>query len=73
MSRKKTLNVAELQFRQNFTIDEFSLWEGVSRSTTYREIADGRLRPVRIRGRTIIPRAEADRRAAERASEAGRA
>lgn len=71
MSQKKPINLAELQYRQNFAVDELALWEGTSRSTVYREIADGRLRTVRIRGRRLIPRAEADRRAALRAAEAG--
>lgn len=58
------INVADLQHLQNYTIDEFAALRRVSRSTVYREIADGRLRPTKTRGRTIIPRAEADRYAA---------
>jgi excisionase family DNA binding protein len=34
---------------------------GISRSTAYLEIADGRLIAVKARGRTLIARAEQDR------------
>lgn len=55
-----------LPFLQNFTVDEFCALERISRSTFYREVQDGRLRTVRARGRTIITRAEVERRQAER-------
>lgn len=44
----------------NFTIDEFSNWARISRTTTYRAIKDRSLIAYKIRGRTIIRRADAE-------------
>lgn len=68
----RSVNFAELQYRQNFSIDEFAAWENTSRSTVYREIAEGNLRTIRVRGRRFVPREEADRRRAERLAAMGR-
>lgn len=40
--------------RKNRTIREWSDEKNVSPRTTYREIADGRLRTIRIRNRRLI-------------------
>lgn len=43
------------------TVNAFCRWASVGRTTAYEEIKAGRLRPVYLRGRTIIPFAEAQR------------
>jgi excisionase family DNA binding protein len=45
---------------ENFTIDEFSAWARISRTTTYRAIKDRSLIAYKVRGRTIIRRADAE-------------
>ena len=57
----REIRVEDLRHLQNYTIEEFSAFARISRSTVYREINDGKLRASKLRGRRIIPRAEADR------------
>lgn len=45
----------------NLTIDDTTQEYRASRSTSYREIKEGRLRTFKIRGRTFIAREEAER------------
>ena len=40
--------------RNAYTVTEFTERNGVSRATVYREVADGRLRLLKIRNRTLI-------------------
>jgi len=42
-----------------YTVSEFAAAAGISRSTAYLEIAGGRLRPVHVGRRTLIPAEEA--------------
>lgn len=41
--------------RHGQSVDEFAEDLGVSRVTIYKEMGDGRLRSIKIRGRRIIP------------------
>jgi excisionase family DNA binding protein len=48
-----------------YTVDEFAQRNRVSRATIYREVADGRLRLLKIRNRTLIAADEEKRWLAE--------
>jgi len=44
-----------------YSIAEFCAAIGVSRPTYYKLVDDGRVRPVKVNGRVLIPTAELDR------------
>lgn len=44
--------------RMGFSIAEAAISLGVSRGTAYNLVRDGKLRVVKLRGRTIVPRSE---------------
>lgn len=46
-------------------IDDACRSIGIGRTSIYKLIADGKLRPVKLAGRTLIPRAELERLLAE--------
>jgi hypothetical protein len=43
----------------NFTLREFRAWAGIGNTKTFAEIAAGRLRAIKIGGRTIITKPDA--------------
>jgi len=44
-----------------FSIAEFAVWAGISRSQVYKEIVAGRLVPDKVGRRTVIWKSEAER------------
>ena len=42
-------------------VRDFCLWAGVSRSTFYKEVKEGRLQPVKLGKKTLIVMTEAER------------
>jgi excisionase family DNA binding protein len=57
LSSKGAASIAPRALR----VDDFGRTVGLSRTTIYELIKTGRLRAVRVAGRTIIPTSEADR------------
>jgi excisionase family DNA binding protein len=53
--------VSDLPLKVYPRIEDFARAHGISRSKTYEEIAAGRLRPVKVGKRTLIPVTEAER------------
>lgn len=47
--------------RLAFSVDEFAALAGIGRTVAYREIREGRLRPLKVGRRTIISHDEAMR------------
>lgn len=47
---------AQLAQRLGYSVSEAAQLAGVSRGTCYNLIREGRLRVVKLRGRTIVPR-----------------
>ncbi|WP_107067064.1 helix-turn-helix domain-containing protein [Methylobacterium oryzae] len=60
MDQDRSQRQIEILRLENFTIDEFSAWARISRTTTYRAIKDRSLIAYKVRGRTIIRRADAE-------------
>jgi len=58
MSTTKAQDAPE---RLAYSINEFSVASDLSRPTIYRMIRDGELRPIKVRGRQLIPVGEARR------------
>lgn len=56
-----TTATVETPERLAYTINEFASASALSRPTIYRMIRDGELRTARVRGRQLIPAAEARR------------
>ena len=44
-----------------FAVREFCLWASISRSTFYKEVKEGRLKPVKLGKKTLVLRVEAQR------------
>ncbi len=47
--------------RQGYNVSESARIVGVGRTTMHKMIREGRIRPVKIGARTVIPRSEIDR------------
>lgn len=55
MSNNTTAN------RGAMSVNEFAIWAAIGRTTAWKEIKEGRLRPVKVCARTIVPVEEAER------------
>ncbi|OJW65808.1 MAG: hypothetical protein BGO65_07725 [Afipia sp. 64-13] len=47
--------------RGAMSVNEFAIWAAIGRTTAWKEIKEGRLRPVKVCARTIVPMEEAER------------
>lgn len=56
-----TARVRETLDRQGYNVAESARIIGVGRTTMHKIIREGRVRPVKIGARTIIPKSEIDR------------
>ncbi len=56
-----TARVRETIERQGYNVSESARIVGVGRTTMHKMIREGRIRPVKIGARTIIPKSEIDR------------
>jgi excisionase family DNA binding protein len=55
------LRIQAISDRRAFPVTEAATLLGVSRATVYKLAADGRIRLVKIGGRTLIPASEIER------------
>ncbi len=56
-----TERVRETVERQGYNVSESARIVGVGRTTMHKMIREGRIRPIKIGARTIVPRSEIDR------------
>jgi len=56
-----TERVRETVERQGYNVSESARIVGVGRTTMHKMIREGRIRPVKIGARTVIPKSEIDR------------
>lgn len=56
-----TERVRDIVERQGYNVSESARIVGVGRTTMHKMIREGRIRPIKIGARTIIPRSEIDR------------
>ena len=53
--------MSNLNNRGAMSVNEFAIWAAIGRTTAWKEIKEGRLRPVKVCARTIVPMEEAER------------
>lgn len=53
--------MSNLNNRGAMSVNEFAIWAAIGRTTAWKEIKEGRLRPVKVCARTIVPMEEAKR------------
>ncbi len=51
----------EITHRGAMSVSEFATWAAIGRTTAWKEIKEGRLHPVKVCARTIVPVEEAER------------
>lgn len=53
--------MSNLNNRGALSVNEFAIWAAIGRTTAWKEIKEGRLHPVKVCARTIVPMEEAER------------